>query len=112
HALVLGGPVASTGAARLVARAALRIGAGLVSVACDPGSLIVYATALEAVMTRPVRDVDAFAELIDDPRVSCVVLGSGAGITERTRDFVLTALKARKACVLDADALTVFRDAP
>lgn len=112
HAVVLGGPVAQTGAARLAARAALRVGAGLVSVACDPSSLIVYATTLEAVMTKVVRDTEAFAGLVGDDRVKAVALGPGAGITGRTRDFVLRALEASKACVLDADALTVFKDAP
>ncbi len=112
HAVVLGGPMAHTGAARLAARAALRIGAGLVSVACDPGSLIVYATALEAVMTKPVRDETAFAELIVDPRVTSVLLGPAAGVNDRTQALVLAALSAKKPCVLDADALTVFKDAP
>ncbi|HTN39946.1 MAG TPA: NAD(P)H-hydrate dehydratase [Asticcacaulis sp.] len=110
HCVVLGGPLASTGAARLAARAALRIGAGLVSVACDPSSLMVYATALEAVMTKPVKDEAAFAALISDPRITALILGPAAGINERTKAFVLTALKAQKACVLDADALTVFKD--
>ena len=112
HAIVVGGPVAQTGAARLAARAALRIGAGLVSVACDPAALMVYAIALEAVMTKPVRDADAFAELVGDDRVKAVLIGPGAGISDRTGDFVLKALAAHKACVLDADALTVFRDDP
>ena len=112
HAVVVGGPVAQTGAARLAARSALRVGAGLVTVACDPSSLIVYATALEAVMTRSVRDTGAFAELVGDVRVKAVLIGPGAGITDRTRDFVLAALSARRPCVLDADALTVFKDAP
>ena len=112
HCVVLGGPVASTGAARLAARAALRIGAGLVSVACDPSSLIVYATALEAVMTKPVKDEAAFAELLDDKRISAFIIGPAAGVNTRTKAFVLAALHARKACVLDADALTVFKDDP
>ncbi len=112
HCIVLGGPVASTGAARLAARAALRIGAGLVSVACDPSSLMVYATALEAVMTKPVKDEAAFDALISDPRVTSLVMGPAAGINDRTKAFVLAALKAQKACVLDADALTVFKDDP
>ncbi len=112
HAVVLGGPVAQTGAARLAARAALRVGAGLVSVACDPSSLIVYATVLEAVMTQVVRDVDAFSVLVGDARVKAVLIGPGAGLIDRTRDFVLAALGAHKACVLDADALTVFKEAP
>ncbi len=112
HSVVLGGPVASTGAARLAARAALRIGAGLVSVVCDPSSLIVYATALQAVMTKVVRDESAFAELVADKRITAVILGPAAGVNDRTKAFVLAALKAEKACVLDADALTVFKDDP
>lgn len=112
HAVVVGGPVASTGAARLAARAALRAGAGLVSIACDPSSLIVYASALEAVMTKVVRDVAAFSELVADKRVTAVLIGPAAGVNDRTRDLVLAALYVRKACVLDADALTVFKDAP
>lgn len=109
HALILGGPIQSTGAARLAARAALRIGAGLVSVACDTTALPVYAAALEAVMTKPVRDITAFADLLRDRRITSVLLGPGAGVNERTGEFVMTALKAPKPCVLDADALTVFR---
>ena len=112
HAVVVGGPVAHTGAARLAARGALRIGAGLVSIACDPASLIVYATALEAVMTKVIRDEAAFAELIGDARVKSVLIGPAAGVNERTKALVLAALGARKACVLDADALTVFKDDP
>ncbi|MBW8881787.1 MAG: NAD(P)H-hydrate dehydratase [Asticcacaulis sp.] len=112
HAVVLGGPMASTGASRLAARAALRIGAGLVSVACDPSSLMVYAVALEAVMTKVVRDADAFSDLVSDSRITAVLLGPAAGVNDRTHAFVLAALTAGKVCVLDADALTVFQDAP
>jgi len=112
HAIIFGGPVQSTGAARLAARAALRIGAGLVSVACSPASLTVYATALQAVMTKPVKDAEAFGQLIADPRITAVLIGPAAGITGHTRACVLKALAAKKACVLDADALTVFKDDP
>lgn len=112
YSIILGGPLASTGAARLSARAALRIGSGLVSIACDPSALIIYATALEAVMTKPIRDVAEFSGLIADRRVTAVLLGPAAGISERTRDFVLTTLKTQKPAVLDADALTVFKDDP
>lgn len=112
HAVVLGGPVAHTGAARLAARAALRIGAGLVSVACDPSSLIVYATVLEAIMTKPVRDEAAFAELIGDDRVTAVLMGPAAGVNDRTKALVLASLSARKHSVIDADAITVFKEAP
>ncbi|MBW8881592.1 MAG: NAD(P)H-hydrate dehydratase [Asticcacaulis sp.] len=110
HAVVFGGPIQSTGASRMAARAALRIGAGLVSVACSPASLTVYAATLQAVMTKPVKDADAFADLISDPRITAVLSGPAAGINDHTRACVLAALAAKKACVLDADALTTFKD--
>ena len=112
HAVVAGGGVETTGAARLAARAALRVGAGLVTVATPPDALPIYATTLEAVMTRVTADADAFAELIADPRKNAVLLGPGGGVTEETRAKTLAALSAGKACVLDADALTVFKDEP
>jgi NAD(P)H-hydrate epimerase len=112
HAVVLGGPMAATGAARLSARSALRAGAGLVSIACDPSALMVYSVACEAVMTKRVKDAEAFAELISDPRITGVLIGPAAGVTDRTRAMVLAALQAGKPCVLDADALSVFEGAP
>ncbi len=63
-------------------------------------------------MTKPIRDVAAFADLIGDKRVTSVLIGPAAGVNDRTRDLVLAALSAHKTCVLDADALTVFKDAP
>ena len=59
-----------------------------------------------------VADEDAFRHLIADRRRNAVLIGPGAGVSGQTRDRVLAALHLRKACVLDADALTVFRDDP
>ena len=50
--------------------------------------------------------------LCSDPRRNAVLLGPGNGVTEATRDNVLATLSLEKACVLDADALTVFADKP
>ena len=40
------------------------------------------------------------------------MIGPGAGVSARTRDFVHTALSAKRGLVLDADALTSFAEAP
>ncbi len=113
HALVAGGGIATTGAARLAARAALRAGAGLVTVAVpSDAALPVYAAALTAVMTAPATDAEGFAALIDDPRRNAVLLGPGNGVDEATRARVLATLARGKSCVLDADALTVFQSDP
>jgi hydroxyethylthiazole kinase-like uncharacterized protein yjeF len=112
HVLVLSGEMASTGAARMSARAALRAGAGLVTLATPRDALRVNAAALTAVMVRAVDNAIQFAELFDDKRHNACVLGPGAGIGARTADFVHTALSARRHLVLDADALTSFAQAP
>jgi len=112
HAVVVSGELASTGAARLAARGALRAGAGLVTVASPRDALAVNAAALTAVMVRAIDTAVEFAEMIGDRRLGTVVIGPGAGVSARTRDFVHTALSARRSLVLDADALTSFADAP
>ena len=112
HAVVVGGGIETTGAARLAARAALRAGAGLVTLACPPGALMVYAQALEAVMTRAIAEPHGFDDLLDDARRNAVLIGPGNGVGETTRKRVLAGLAANKACVLDADALTSFEKQP
>ena len=109
HAVVVSGPLAGGGAARLAARAALRIGAGLVTVACPPDALIAHASQLNAVMTLPFTD---FTEVLADRRRNAVLVGPGNGVGEGTRDATLNILCAGRSCVVDADALTSFRDAP
>ena len=109
---MLSGELASTGAARLAARGALRAGAGLVTLASPRDALAVNAAALTAVMVRAIDNVIQFAELLDDKRLNSIVLGPGAGVGGRTRDFVHTALSAKRGLVLDADALTSFAEEP
>lgn len=110
HALIASGGLASTGAARLSARGALRAGAGLVTLATPLDALAVNASALTAVMVRPADDALAFAELLTDERYNACVIGPGCGVGARTRDLALTAIGAGRGVVLDADALTSFVD--
>ena len=112
HAVIVSGDIAATGAARLSARGALRAGAGLVTLASPRDALAVNASALTAVMVHPVDTVVEFGELLSDKRLNACVIGPGAGVGERTRDIVLTALSAKRHLVLDADALTSFAEAP
>ena len=112
HAVIVSGDLAATGAARMAARGALRVGAGLVTVASPRDALAVNAAALTAVMVRPIDTAIEFAELWTDKRLNTCVIGPGAGVGGDTRDFVVTALSAKRNLVLDADALTSFADAP
>jgi len=112
HCLVVSGPAHATGAARLAARGALRIGAGLVSVASPPEALAVNAAHLTAIMLKPFDGAAGLAALLSDKRLNAVVLGPGLGVGEETRELVMAVLASGASAVLDADALTSFRDHP
>lgn len=112
HAVVVSGPRGRSGAARLAARAALRVGAGLVTVAAPTSAVPENAAHLTAVMLRGWRDVEAYAGQIADARLNAVLLGPGNGVNALTRDLVLATLRAGKTTVLDADALSAFTRSP
>jgi hydroxyethylthiazole kinase-like uncharacterized protein yjeF len=112
HAVVVSGPHYSTGAARLAARGALRIGAGLVTVASPRAAIEVNAAQLTAIMVREADGARGLKSLLADERKNAVLIGPGAGAGENTKDMVLAALVSKAAVVLDADALTVFADDP
>jgi len=108
HALVASGPMHATGAARLAALAALRAGAGLVTVAGPKDAVPVLAASLTAVMVRQSNGAVGFAKLLADKRLNAVLLGPGQGTNPGTKTMVLAAAKMKRALVLDADALNSF----
>lgn len=107
---VVSGPAWSTGAARLVARAGLRIGAGLVTMLSPPDAAPVLAAHLEAVMLRVFEDTEGLERLGE--AADAVVIGPGAGLGEVTALRVAGLARTGAALVLDADALTVFQNDP
>jgi NAD(P)H-hydrate epimerase len=112
HAVVVSGPLYSTGAARLAARGALRIGAGLVTVASPRDALAVNASSLTAIMVREADDARALESLLSDRRKNALLIGPGVGVGPRTKAMVLAGLTSSAAVVLDADAITSFADEP
>ena len=111
HAVILGGDK-MTGASRLAAEGARRIGAGLVTIVASPETAAIYASGRPGTIVATAGDDAAFESLIADERMNALLLGPGAGVSQWTRTRVLAALKTGRSCVLDADALTVFRDDP
>jgi hydroxyethylthiazole kinase-like uncharacterized protein yjeF len=107
HAVILGGAIL-TGAARLAAHAAQRVGAGLTTVAAPASVFPIYAGALQSILVAKLARAGDFARVIADPRHNAILVGPGAGVSADTRRAALAALAARRSVVLDADALTVF----
>jgi hydroxyethylthiazole kinase-like uncharacterized protein yjeF len=109
--LVLSGSGHHTGAARLAARAALRAGAGIVTVASPPDAVAVNAAQTTAVMVAPFEGAREFEALLADERRRAIALGPGAGVGPTLRKLVAAALVTpteTRTIVLDADALVSF----
>jgi ADP-dependent NAD(P)H-hydrate dehydratase / NAD(P)H-hydrate epimerase len=111
HALIVGG-YPMTGAARLAAYAAARVGAGLTTVAVPEIAFPIYATALTSIMVHPLADRETLEGLLAKRRFSALLIGPGAGIAVKTRAHVLVMLATGLPTLLDADALTSFADDP
>ncbi len=107
---VVSGGLANTGAARLAAQAGLRIGAGLVTLLCPSGALIVVASSVTAVMASSFASADDL--VVQTERSSAIVIGPAAGVSDTTRVHVEALARAGRSLVLDADALTVFAGRP
>ena len=108
HGVVVSGPVHATGAARLGARGALRIGAGLVTVASPLDAVAVNASQLTAIMVAPFDGPRGLGSILSDARRNAVLIGPGSGVTIGTRLLVQVALEFEAAVVIDADGLISF----
>jgi len=111
HAVVVSGAMCATGAARLAAMAALRAGAGLVTIASPADALLVNACHLTTVMLRRVDDAAGLSSLLADPRLNAVCLGPGLDPDEATLAMVDAAVASPAAVVIDAGGVTALRGA-
>ena len=111
--MVLSGGAGHTGAARLAARGALRIGAGLVTLGVPPAAQLEVATQITSIMLTRIADPAALHTVLQDKRINALCLGPGLG-QDRARALVPVAFGAAPArgVVLDADALSAFARAP
>ena len=107
HALLCGG-YPMTGAARMAARAAARVGAGLTTIAVPEIAFPVYAAALTSIMVQPLAQDGDFTRLLSDPRYTACLIGPGAGVNDATRRTALEMLATARPVLLDADAISVF----
>jgi len=120
HALILAGAVGKSGAAVLASWAALRVGAGLVTVATAEPVLPVIAAHTPEVMTEPLAVTEAgtislhslengyFESLLQRKRT--LAIGPGLGTHKETQEFIRRAVEMRGdvRIILDADGLNAF----
>ncbi|WP_199610933.1 NAD(P)H-hydrate dehydratase [Flocculibacter collagenilyticus] len=103
HILCIGGNVGMAGAIQLSATAALRSGAGLVSVATHPSNVTTVASAQPELMVLGIETVTQLQPLID--RASVVVFGPGLGRDEWAGSLWQVVRILNKPIIIDADGL-------
>jgi NAD(P)H-hydrate epimerase len=109
HVLVIGGAAGMGGAVRLAGEAALRAGAGLVTVAAHPHSMAALSARPE-LMSVAINSRDDLERAVE--RASVLALGPGLGRSPWAMEIFGAALAARKPMVVDADALNLLAAAP
>lgn len=114
HVLVVGGDAGMGGAVAMSAEAALRSGAGLVSVATHPVNTAAILARRPELMVRGVENPNALAPLLE--RASVLVLGPGLGQDDWGRQMFAAVMAAsherHPPMVVDADGLTLLGEQP
>jgi NAD(P)H-hydrate epimerase len=121
HLLVIAGSVGKTGAAAMVCESALRMGAGLVTLAIPKSLNAIMEMKLTEVMTEPLpetpkqtlsqRAFNAILRLCENKRA--VVIGPGVGTFKETQALILKLIKTIDLpIILDADGLTALATQP
>ncbi len=110
HVLIVGGNIGYSGAVRLAAEAALRTGAGLVSIATHAAHAAFLNQTRPEVMCHPIHVADELQSLI--AKASVIVLGPGLGCNEWSRPLWSAVMTSGKPLVVDADGLNLLAEQP
>ncbi|AXI47636.1 NAD(P)H-hydrate dehydratase [Sulfitobacter sp. SK012] len=110
HAAIVSGPVGQGGAARLAARGAIRIGAGVVSVVCDQDAVAEHAGQLNAIMVKPYSANTNFQEHLAAIKPQAICIGPNLGLNIASKKLLADVLTLGLPTCLDADAITLLAD--
>mgnify|MGYP000462893299 CR=1 FL=1 len=110
HAGIVSGPSGQGGAARLAARGALRIGAGVVSVICRTDTVAEHAAQLNAIMVKPYSGKSDFLACMTRIKPKAICIGPNLGLERSSQDLLSQALTLAVPLCLDADAITLMAD--
>ena len=106
HVLIIGGNYGMTGAARLAGEAALRTGAGLVSIATRKEHAAILSSTRPELMSHGIESGEALKVLT--ARASVIAIGPGLGQDDWAQEMVAMAVARNLPLVVDADALNLL----
>ncbi|UOA09494.1 NAD(P)H-hydrate dehydratase [Methylobacter sp. S3L5C] len=110
HVLIVGGDLGYSGAARLAGEAALRVGAGLVSIATRTEHAGLMNLNRPELMCHGVDSAKQLACLLE--KASIIVIGPGLGQSDWAKELFTATIKAQKLLIIDADGLNLLARSP
>ncbi|MDD5580073.1 MAG: NAD(P)H-hydrate dehydratase [Methylobacter sp.] len=110
HVLIIGGERGYSGAARLAGEAALRVGAGLVSLATRAEHAGILNSSRAELMGHGIETAGQLAGLLE--KAGVIVAGPGLGQSDWAKELFSAAIKSRKPLVIDADGLNLLATSP
>ena len=99
-----------TGASRLAAISAQRVGSGIVALATEKEAENIYFISLTSQLVKTYKNIKEYNTIINEPRIDSIVIGPGLDISNKSILKIKSALKTNKRIILDAGALSCFKN--
>ena len=109
---IFGSQLNMTGSTILSSEAALRVGIGSVKIICSKKTLPIYSSKFPSVLKEEINTLFSLKKLIVKEKNSIFLIGPGAGVNQLTKKRTKLILKNSKYAIIDADALTCFKNNP
>lgn len=110
HVLIIGGDYGMAGAVKLAGEAALRVGAGLVSIATRPEHTSAIVSGRPELMCHGIKEAKELKPLL--AKASVIVLGPGLGQSAWSKQLFKTVLNTPQPKIIDADGLNLLAKQP
>ena len=108
--IIYGGKKEFTGATILSSLAALRTGTGSVKIICSKKTLHTYSIKFPSVLKTEINSISELKKFVKKEKITSMLIGPGAGSNKKIKKITKLILKKVKYVVLDADALTCFKN--
>ena len=110
--IIFGSQLNMTGSTILSSEAALRVGTGSVKIICSKKTLPIYSSKFPSILKEEINTLFSLKKLIVKEKKSIFLIGPGAGVNQLTKKRTKLILKNSKYAIIDADALTCFKNSP
>ena len=108
--VIFGGTKEFTGASILAAEAALRTGVGSAKILCSKDTLQIYSIKFPSVLKTEINNINELKSFLKKEKITSILIGPGAGKNKKIKEITKLILKKIKYVVLDADAITCFKN--